>query len=92
MCPELRWIDYPAPRSPANSFVMAGPIRHGLLRAWTEELITGVEDEGEIRTEEMITCVEDEGQIRTEEMIIGVEDEGEIRTGDDHMCRGRGRD
>ena len=40
----------------------------------------------------MITDVEDEGQIRTEEMIIGVEDEGEIRTGDDHMCRGRGRD
>ena len=58
----------------------------------TEEMITGVEDEGEIRTEEMITGVEDEGQIRTEEMIIGVEDEGEIRTGDDHMCRGRGRD
>ena len=42
--------------------------------------------------QEMITCVGDEGQIRTEEMIIGVEDEGEIRTGDDHMCRGRGRD
>ena len=40
----------------------------------------------------MIIGVEDEGQIRTEEMIIGVEDEGEIRTGDDHMCRGRGRD
>ena len=32
------------------------------------------------------------GNISTEEMIIGVEDEGEIRTGDDHMCRGRGRD
>ena len=23
---ELRWIDYPASRSPADSFVMAGPI------------------------------------------------------------------
>ena len=33
MCPEPRWIDYPAPRSPADSFVMAGPIRHCLLRA-----------------------------------------------------------
>ena len=33
MCPEPRWIDYPAPRSPAGSFVMAGPIRHCLLRA-----------------------------------------------------------
>ena len=29
---DLRWIDYPAPRS-ADSFVMAGPIRHCLLRA-----------------------------------------------------------
>ena len=34
MCPDPRWIDYPAPRSPADSFVMAGPIRHCLLRAW----------------------------------------------------------
>ena len=33
MCPAPRWIGYPAPRSPADSFVMAGPIRHGLLRA-----------------------------------------------------------
>ena len=33
MCPEPRWIDYPAPRSPADSFVMAGPIKHCLLRA-----------------------------------------------------------
>ena len=33
----------------------------------TEETITGVEDEGEIRTEETITGVEDEGEIRTEE-------------------------
>ena len=33
MCPEPRWIDYPAPRSPADSFVMAGPIRHCLLQA-----------------------------------------------------------
>ena len=33
MCPEPGWIDYPAPRSPADSFVMAGPIRHCLLRA-----------------------------------------------------------
>ena len=33
LCPESRWIDYPAPRSPADSFVMAGPIRHCLLRA-----------------------------------------------------------
>ena len=33
MCPGPRWIDYPAPRSPADCFVMAGPIRHGLLRA-----------------------------------------------------------
>ena len=33
MCPEPRWIDYPAPRSPADSFAMAGPIRHCLLRA-----------------------------------------------------------
>ena len=33
MCPAPRWIDYPAPRSPADSFVMAGPIRHCLLRA-----------------------------------------------------------
>ena len=45
-------------------------------------MITGVEDEGEIRTEEMITGIEDEGQIRTEEMITDVEDEGEIRTED----------
>ena len=30
--------------------------------------------------QEMITCVEDEGEIRTEEMITGVEDEGEIRS------------
>ena len=34
MCPEPRWIDYPAPRSQADSFAMAGPIRHCLLRAW----------------------------------------------------------
>ena len=33
MCPEPRWIDYPAPRSPADSFVMAGPIIHCLLQA-----------------------------------------------------------
>ena len=33
MCPEPCWIDYPALRSPADSFVMAGPIRHCLLRA-----------------------------------------------------------
>ena len=33
----------------------------------TEEMITGVDDEEEIRTEEMITGVEDEGVIRTEE-------------------------
>ena len=33
MFPEPRWIDYPAPRSPADSFVMAGPIKHCLLRA-----------------------------------------------------------
>ena len=33
----------------------------------TEEMVTGVDDEGEIRTEKMITCVEDEGVIRTEE-------------------------
>ena len=33
MCLEPRWIDYPAPRSPADSFVMAGPIKHCLLRA-----------------------------------------------------------
>ena len=33
----------------------------------TEETITGVEVEGEIRTEETITGVEDEGEIRTEE-------------------------
>ena len=33
----------------------------------TEEMVTGVDDEGEIRTEEMITGVEDEGVIRTEE-------------------------
>ena len=33
MCPEPRWIDYPAPRSQADSFAMAGPIRHCLLRA-----------------------------------------------------------
>ena len=33
MFPGPRWIDYPAPRSPAESFVMAGPIRHCLLRA-----------------------------------------------------------
>ena len=34
MCPEPRWIGYPAPRSPADSFAMAGPIRHCLLRAF----------------------------------------------------------
>ena len=34
----------------------------------TEEMVTGVDDEGEIRTKEMITGVEDEGVIRTEEM------------------------
>ena len=33
----------------------------------TKELITGVDDEGEIRTEEIITGVEDEGVIRTED-------------------------
>ena len=33
----------------------------------TEETITGVEDEGEIRTEETITGVENDGEIRTEE-------------------------
>ena len=33
MCPEPRWIDYPVPRSPGESFAMAGPIRHCLLRA-----------------------------------------------------------
>ena len=33
----------------------------------TEETITGVEDEGEIRTEETITDVENDGEIRTEE-------------------------
>ena len=33
----------------------------------TEEMVTGVNDEGEIRTEEMITGVDDEGVIRTEE-------------------------
>ena len=33
----------------------------------TEEMDTGVVDEGEIRTEEMVTGVEDEGVIRTEE-------------------------
>ena len=33
----------------------------------TEEMVTGVDDEGEIRTEEMITGVDDEGVIRTEE-------------------------
>ena len=33
----------------------------------TEEMVTGVNDEGDIRTEEMITGVEDEGVIRTEE-------------------------
>ena len=30
-------------------------------------MVTGVDDEGEIRTEETITVVEDEGVIRTEE-------------------------
>ena len=40
MCPGPRWIDYPAPRSPANSFVMAGPIRHCLLRAWSVRLFS----------------------------------------------------
>ena len=33
----------------------------------TEEMVTGIDDEGEIRTEEMITGVDDEGVIRTEE-------------------------
>ena len=33
----------------------------------TQEMVTGVDDEGEISTEEMITGVEDEGVIRTEE-------------------------
>ena len=33
----------------------------------TEEMVTGVDDEGEIRREEMITSVDDEGVIRTEE-------------------------
>ena len=28
MCPKPHWIDYPAPRSLADSFGMAGPIRH----------------------------------------------------------------
>ena len=31
MCPESRCIDYPSPRSPADSLAMAGPIRHCLL-------------------------------------------------------------
>ena len=39
MCPEPRLIDYPAPRSPADSFVMAGPIKHCLLRAWLQSNI-----------------------------------------------------
>ena len=33
----------------------------------TEEMVTGIDDEGEIRTEEMITGVDDEGVNRTEE-------------------------
>ena len=33
----------------------------------TEEMVTGIDDEREIRTEEMITGVDDEGVIRTEE-------------------------
>ena len=33
----------------------------------TQEMVTGVDDEGEISTEEMITGFEDEGVIRTEE-------------------------
>ena len=33
----------------------------------TQEMVTGVDDEGEISTEEMITGVEDEAVIRTEE-------------------------
>ena len=36
MCPENRWIYNPAPRSPSDSFVMAGPIRHCFLRAWVK--------------------------------------------------------
>ena len=35
---------------------------------------------GKNRTEEMVTCVDDEGEIRTEEMNTGVDDEGVIRT------------
>ena len=35
MCPEPRWTDYPAPRSPVDSFAMTGPIRHCLLLACT---------------------------------------------------------
>ena len=38
MCPEPRWIDYPAPISPADSFVMAGPIKHCLLRACVQNI------------------------------------------------------
>ncbi len=38
------------------------------------------EPAGKDRTQEMVTGVDDEGEIRTEEMIIGVEDEGVIRT------------
>ena len=71
-----------------SSVTMTGVNQDGEVQArdeaagitMTEETITGVEDEGEIRTEETITGVEDEGEIRTEETITGVEDEGEIRT------------
>ena len=37
-------------------------------------------EEATRNTEETITCVEDEGEIRTEETITGVEEEGEIMT------------
>ena len=39
MCPEPRWIDYTSPRSAADSFAMAGPIRHCLLRAWQSTIM-----------------------------------------------------
>ena len=42
MCPEPRWIDYPAPRSPPDSFIMAGPIRRCLLRACIKGYATGI--------------------------------------------------
>ena len=44
---------------------------------------------GKNTTEEMVTGVDDEGEIWTEEMITGVEDEGVIRTGDmKEICAG----